>query len=126
MTPTLASALAAMAPGYSADTHRKVAKAMEKDMQAKHTEGPLTTAHNFAPDYWEVRTDEAQPTILARNIAREADARLYASAPDLLAALDELLSLVEINHKAWEMQTDGPSLQRARAAIAKAKGVRNG
>ncbi len=95
---------------------------MEKDMQAKHTEGPLTTAHNFAPDYWEVRTDEAQPTILARNIAREADARLYASAPDLLAALELLYKATMIDPYGGTASDMTAALNAARAAIAKARG----
>ena len=46
----------------------------------------------------------------------EADAALLASAPDLLAALEELVARRE-----W-LGTEAPVLERARAAIAKALG----
>lgn len=46
----------------------------------------------------------------------EANARLIAAAPDLLAALSELLPL-------WENGIEEPWIIRARAAIAKATGV---
>jgi hypothetical protein len=54
------------------------------------------------------------PTIVAE-VENEADARLIAAAPDLLAALEFIA--------AWGMpSTVNPVKSRARAAIAKAKG----
>ena len=50
-----------------------------------------------------------------------ADERLIAAAPDLLAALDDLLSYLEgYDHDYPEA---APKFDRARAAIAKAVGV---
>lgn len=45
----------------------------------------------------------------------EANARLIAAAPDLLAALEGILAITDRNHVVW---------QAARDAIAKAKGER--
>lgn len=45
---------------------------------------------------------------------REANARLIAAAPDLLEALEEIVTISDRDHDAWE---------RARAAVAKAKGA---
>lgn len=51
----------------------------------------------------------------------KANARLIAAAPDLLAALDDLLSYLEgYDHDYPEA---APKFDRARAAIAKAEGV---
>ena len=48
---------------------------------------------------------------------REANARLIAAAPELLEALQEMVSLVEM-----VIPFDGPQQRKARAAIAKAAG----
>ncbi len=137
MTPTLASALAAMAPGYSDVQHRKVAKAMEKDMQAKHTEGP-----------WDVkvfRGREETSLFVEGRIADDrglccqvqlvgdrpndedmANARLIAASPCLLAALEALVKdATECEVDGEPSQVDGiqwDDVLAARAAIAKARG----
>ena len=53
----------------------------------------------------------------ARWAVVQADARLIAAAPDLLAACQALLSQIE-----WGGAPDGPATQNARAAIALATG----
>jgi hypothetical protein len=52
----------------------------------------------------------------------DATARLYAAAPDLLAACEELLAVVAIQN--GNLHADTNEIQaKARAAIAKAKGT---
>jgi len=48
-------------------------------------------------------------------LPNEADARLIAAAPDLLAALEDVVQM-------YQPAYDPPFIERARAAIAKAKG----
>lgn len=57
--------------------------------------------------------------------AAEANAALIAAAPELLASLQEALDAVKVFHGAdcWEIYwNNAPEMQRARAAISKAKG----
>lgn len=56
--------------------------------------------------------------------AVEANARLIAAAPDLLAALEEAITLVEFFHgvPGWTEYQSSPEMKRLRAAIAKARG----
>lgn len=53
-----------------------------------------------------------------------ADADLIAAAPDLLAALEEAITLVEFFHgvPGWTEYQSSPEMKRLRAAIAKARG----
>ena len=51
----------------------------------------------------------------------EENARLIAAAPDLLAALEDLLHLTELLIEDTAINYDAPKI--ARAAIAKARGV---
>ncbi len=59
----------------------------------------------------------------------EANARLIAAAPDLLAALEEAITLIEFFHGApgWPEYQSSPEMKRIRAASARARGeeVRN-
>jgi hypothetical protein len=59
--------------------------------------------------------DEDGFTVCNPSPMGEANARLIAAAPDLLASLKELMPL-------WSSGIDEPWVQRARAAIAKAEG----
>ena len=64
---------------------------------------------------------DAVGEIVYADTRRPEDARLIAAAPDLLAALDDLLSYLEgYDHDYPEA---APKFDRARAAIAKAVGV---
>jgi hypothetical protein len=125
-----------MAPGYSAEQHRKVAKAMTKDMQAKHTEGPWTTDLVISSQAGRVAIEPdiaivyVQPSRYdgSESKRRLANARLIACAPDLLAALEEMLKAYEavlpgikfISVPNYQLINDAPCA--ARAAIAKARG----
>ena len=89
----------------------------EEVKNARHTPGPLKAARAFvdnAPDCFVVSVAKwgGENTAIC---GKEADARLYAAAPELLAALE--LALIAIDEDA------APKVAAmARAAIAKAKG----
>ena len=55
-----------------------------------------------------------------RAINYERDARLMAAAPELLEALEKVVSFVDAGEGTWTVEEQ----QKARAAIAKAKGER--
>lgn len=82
-------------------------------MTDQHTPGPwrfeesTKTVRTVLQNYWLVRLDSWD----AGEVNHEANARLIAAAPDLLEALE--LALVA---------TDGVWEDKARAAIAKARG----
>jgi hypothetical protein len=90
----------------------------------KHTPGPWGfTPTGVDGDGWWIGTDE-------QNVARSfgyrdhprnlADVRLLAAAPDMLAALQELVAHDERDQQhGW---VSHPRLDKARAAIAKATG----
>ena len=90
----------------------------EKNENARHTPGPLKAARAFvdnAPDCFVVSVAKwgGENTAICH---KEADARLYAAAPELLAALEAA--------RLWAVECYGslPWLESAEAAIAKAKG----
>jgi len=80
-----------------------------------HTPGPWEYVR--AIDYWSI-----EPTGIGGKDnmeGNEADYRLIASAPDLLAALEFLLADV-LDYEAW--QRPCKAVDDARTAIAKARG----
>ena len=92
----------------------------------KHTPGPWEAVGNL------VRSPMVQPQGLSKGVQiaecrdayflshteeSKANARLIAAAPELLEALQEMVSLVEM-----VIPFDGPQQRKARAAIAKATG----
>ena len=97
-------------------------------MTTKHTPGPWTTYNpSTAQLYYSLRiTSETDGHDVAalipngKNAERwEANARLIAAAPDLLAALDEMLGDAETMNAPYR---NDAICERARAAIAKATG----
>jgi hypothetical protein len=98
-----------------------------------HTPGPWiaipTTAISRNPDSLRMdivtKTGEWNPAFVAGDILPE-DARLIASAPELLSALERLLEsaecLKEDSDSAHGFHGEPESFKIARAAIAKAKG----
>ena len=96
-------------------------------METKHTQGP-----------WLDKSGEVYAEETGRTIARcdigghdetsEANARLIAAAPDLLAALEGMIGHLpdcfEIRTEVKELRMSIPKdiFERARAAIARAKG----
>lgn len=87
----------------------------------KHTPGPWRT-HDVQPEIWtrQVWTDESHGSVMIATtggVDKEANARLIAAAPELLAALKALVE--------WAAFTGGweaPCWDDARAAIKKAEG----
>ena len=68
-------------------------------MVHKHTKGPWRV-HHVGPDYWtrQVWTDESHGSVMIAESGgsdKDANARLIASAPDLLAALERVARYFE-------------------------------
>lgn len=86
----------------------------------QHTPGPWRCFYKSKYDEWHVSVPMSQSTMKlalfdngVKSENREADARLISAAPDLLAALQEVVAISERKHDAWD---------KAHAAIAKAMG----
>jgi hypothetical protein len=98
----------------------------------KHTPGPWTVI--YAPDtgftIWHdprLHGDKRRGAVIIAADLRagpetEANARLIAAAPDMLAALREMVGFVGTNGHALSMVSSG-TWNAARWAIAKAEGV---
>lgn len=92
-----------------------------KNEKSKHTPGPWTATidREISDKCFIDALPDCPPVALTMGKDMEANARLIAGAPDLLAALENVLSAVAYD--------DGPArdilnLDEIRAAIAKAKG----
>jgi hypothetical protein len=83
---------------------------------SKHTPGPWCMESFFHGQY-DVYSEVTDDFISGGTIS-EADARLIAAAPDLLEALEKVVSFVDAGQGTWTVEEQ----QKARAAIAKAKG----
>lgn len=93
-----------------------------------HTPGPWAVGFEGlrGGTYWCVsRSDAAEEIDIHEDDNGEADARLIAAAPDLLAAAKELRATISKNEpmpfEAWNALCD-EVIERADAAIAKAEG----
>ena len=87
-----------------------------------HTPGPWELREGddeaFGPAIYSAGAHDMDPLATVSRVSRrdaEADARLIAAAPDLLAALEDVVQM-------YQPAFDPPFIERARAAIAKAKG----
>lgn len=86
-----------------------------------HTPGPWECFYKQKYDEWHVSVPLAEGSMMkwalfddgVRSENPEADARLISAAPELLAALQEVVKISDRKHDAWD---------KARAAIAKALG----
>jgi hypothetical protein len=90
----------------------------------KHTQGPWHTGKNGQPlDEFGNAILPARADLSYKNgVAREANARLIAAAPDLLEALEEIAAQIEtiyVNNPTRELFD---VLEQARVAINKARG----
>ena len=95
----------------------------------KHTPGPWrycpnTYAKGRHVSHWEIYATEPVATVFAHLLAAEANARLIASAPDLLAALEKALETIEgqaeLLRHCGAAYGIGATLVQVRAAIARA------
>jgi hypothetical protein len=87
----------------------------------KHTDGPWhITKENTAQHFFTfIKVRDAHDGVIAgMHVNDEANARLIAAAPDLLAALKKVLTMTE------GVAPLGSFGEQARAAIAKAEGVK--
>jgi hypothetical protein len=105
---------------------------METTTNATHTPGPWTVPHSDSP-YWHQARKGEQPIPVSSEVGviadvrwqrrdHEANARLIAAAPDLLAALKEMYALYA-DHAQYddsEEQHEVKAIGQAREAIAKA------
>lgn len=105
-------------------------------MNTKHTPGPWSQSHRKSGNGYsttEVYCAAGQtiatlawypvPTPTGTTTSREANARLIAAAPDLLAALQDLFGAELEKCMAFDGHDDQmEAVERARAAIAKATG----
>ncbi|WP_051439464.1 hypothetical protein [Bordetella petrii] len=91
-------------------------------MTTKHTPGPWMVLPSVVPTQFAILTEHGVRQDVAvtygfDHTPREANARLIAAAPELLEALEEF-----VHPYSSETLTEGERLEKARAAIAKAKG----
>ena len=92
---------------------------------SKHTPGPWTTYVNTIDDVVIRKINSAgyESCVIARHV-HCTNARLIAAAPELLQALQGMLSLDEDHHQRGACDEDVcAEVQAARAAIAKATGA---
>ena len=91
----------------------------------KHTQGPWFTGYNepkvVYPENGHVKDHALHPLATVHDFdgEAEANARLIASAPELLAALDDLTRFHELGYS--NRYNAEELIKNARAAIAKAK-----
>ena len=91
---------------------------------SKHTPGPWEVVELV--DGYDIRCPESRCRIATASdpeaawgaIGREEDACLIAAAPELLEALEQVVSFVDAGQGTWTVEEQ----QKARAAIAKSKG----
>lgn len=102
-------------------------------MKPKHTSGPWTVAPAFEKSKLNIRgpTGNALAQVLKEKHPHEANARLIAAAPELLAALAEIGQLIDAEILVRAPSLDGNSAAGSRtlkaaamlvAALAKATG----
>jgi hypothetical protein len=109
-----------------------VSKGTEQSSRTTHTPGPwtwagITSCDPVGPDagngYYCVAPESNKTTVVCNIInGPTANARLIAAAPELLAALRDIVECGNIDCGAY-WKVDAADIAKARAAIAKAKGA---
>lgn len=101
-------------------------------MSTQHTPGPWIIEPKAARGNWlRDKSGDYVALVCSRNgkdeIEEDRNALLVASAPDMLAALNELLGKLEVMGGCNDHDMNGesiwPEFEAARAAIAKAEGT---
>jgi len=97
-------------------------------MKTTHTPGPWIACKGDAGQHINIECKRAgndcQPIATLKGPDKEANARLIASAPELLEALEGLLDQIEngMPFTGSKKDMERASVEQARAAIAKATG----
>jgi hypothetical protein len=98
------------------------------ESKPQHTLGPWETRYSLRNNYWFIEHEEAgEGLTLTKLDCKEADARLIAAAPELLAAVEDLLDVMDMKtdaQKEFSKQTQ-EVIDAAYAAIAKATGEKS-
>ena len=128
MTPTLAQALSLIAPQYNAAQHKRAAERMVQDMEkTAHTPVKISVTRIEEDDIGDVRLVVNTNIYASNTDAAEKLATTLEAAPDLLAALEAALPTLQSHMERYPNDKDERRIyDAARAAIAKAKGVKNG
>lgn len=94
-------------------------------MKTKHTPGPWTVCEKDNDERLSIEAESPQFICFVDPcIQRDANANLIAAAPDLFDALAECIDALEFIENRTSTQYNPPTLDNARAALAKAKGER--
>jgi len=102
-------------------TVRAMKTALTDRTMSKHTPGPWKADYNKPYDQWWVSQFDGNPVATTK---QETNARLIAAAPDLLAALKNLLDASErIVIARGKAANHDDARRAASAAIAKAEGT---
>jgi hypothetical protein len=92
---------------------------VKETKQVKHTPGPWLARQMFSGN-WDICAEDGNGETIAR-AREESNARLIAAAPELLAALSQLLSRLAFYGSIDSVREEGP-IEDARTAIRKAEG----
>ena len=88
--------------------------------ETSHTPGPWEVFESHTGPYVIDSAEQAAVCKLEWCLEAEANARLIASAPELLSVLKRLCAKFGVDDDGWPR--DGTELREARSAIAKAEG----
>ena len=88
--------------------------------ETSHTPGPWDVFESHTGPYVIDSAEQAAVCKLEWCLEAEANARLIASAPELLSVLKRLCAKFGVDDDGWPR--DGTELREARSAIAKAEG----
>jgi hypothetical protein len=96
-------------------------------MSTQHTQGPWSVTDGHYPSFKEISGPSFKISVVmwATDLTeddyrkRDADLHLIAAAPDLLKALNAMLTHMGMDEDEWNK----PTFDQARAAIAKATGA---
>jgi len=120
------------------NTQTKTLPEVAIDCTPTHTPGEWSSCPGQAKQRYRIETkgtgNDCEPIAECKGPDREANARLLSAAPDLLCALQTLVARIEFYSaipedqrpyiEQWEYTEGSSDMNEARAAIAKAKGIK--